>query len=178
MLAISGWIERFFDRLGLLLLVAALIVVVGEFAIVALRYGLSWTRPWLQEGVLAANAVLFLLGAAYTLRHDGHVRVDLCSRRCTQRARALLELIGIIAFLLPFQLFLLWISVPYAWRSWLMGEGSGQHGGLPAVYLVKALIPLAATLLLLAGIGRGLRALDCWLRSEPPAAGPGLHEPG
>jgi TRAP-type mannitol/chloroaromatic compound transport system permease small subunit len=170
MLLISGWIERFLDRVGLLLLAAALLVVVGEFAIVALRYGLSWTRPWLQEGVLAANAVLFLLGAAYTLRHDGHVRVDLYSRQRSPRTQALLELIGIIVFLLPFQLFLLWISVPYAWRSWLIGEGSAQHGGLPAVYLVKALIPLAAALLLLAGVGRGLRALDTWLRTEPSTA--------
>jgi TRAP-type mannitol/chloroaromatic compound transport system permease small subunit len=162
MLRLCASIEALLDRLGGLLLAAALLVVLGEFAIVVLRYGLDWSRPWLQELVLASNAVLFLLGAAYTLRHDEHVRVDLLSRRCEPRTQGLLELIGVLLFLLPFQLFLLWVSVPYAWRSWLMGEGSSQQSGLPAVYLVKALIPLAALLLLLAGLARGLRAFAAW----------------
>lgn len=171
MQSLSARIEGLLDQLGKLLLLAALVVVLGEFSIVVLRYGLDWSRPWLQELVLAANAMLFLLGAAYTLRQDEHVRVDLLARRCHPRTQALLvELIGVILFLLPFQLFLLWISVPYAWRSWLMAEGSAQQSGLPAVYLVKALIPLAALLLLLAGLARALRAFAAWRSNADLAA--------
>ena len=76
-----------------------------------------------------------------------------------------LPLIGVGLFLLPFQLFLLWVSVPYVLRSWRIGETSSQQGGLPALYLVKALIPLAALLLLLAGIGLALRAASRWRRA-------------
>ena len=108
--ALAGHIESWFDRLAWLLIAAALLLVLGEFAIVALRYGLDWSRPWLQELVLAANAIVFLLGAGYTLRHDGHVRVDIWSRQRSERTQALLELIGVGLFLLPFQLFLLWVS--------------------------------------------------------------------
>ena len=163
--ALAGHIESWFDRLAWLLIAAALLLVLGEFATVALRYGLDWSRPWLQELVLAANAIVFLLGAGYTLRHDGHVRVDIWSRQRSERTQALLELIGVGLFLLPFQLFLLWVSVPYVLRSWRIGETSSQQGGLPALYLVKALIPLAALLLLLAGIGLALRAASRWRRA-------------
>lgn len=163
--ALASRIEWLFDRLGGLLLLAAAVLIGGEFAIVALRYGLDWSRPWLQEVVLAANAVVFLLGAGYTLRHDGHVRIDIWSRQRSARTQALLELLGLALFLLPFALFLLWSGLPYAWRSWQIGEGSGQQGGLPAVWLVKSLIPLSAVLLLLAGSAAMLRAIERWRRA-------------
>lgn len=155
---LAGYLNASLDWIGRLLIGAAAIVVVGEFAAVALRYGWAFSRPWLQESVLAANAALFLLGAAYTLRHDEHVRVDLWSKGRTPRAQAWSELIGFGLFLLPFCSLIVSVGWPYFWRSWAMGEGSNQPGGLPALYLVKALIPLAGVLLIVAGLARALRA--------------------
>jgi len=158
-LLLAAGLESMLDAIGKLLLVAAALVVVGEFAAVALRYGWSFSRPWLQESVLAANAALFLLGAAYTLRHDEHVRVDLWSRRWSPRAQAWAELVGFGLFLLPFCTLIAWGGWFYFMRSWGMSEGSNQPGGLPALYLVKALIPAAGLLLIAAGIARALRAV-------------------
>ena len=156
---LAEFVESGIDWIGRALLIAAALVVVGEFAAVALRYGWSYSRPWLQEAVLAANAALFLLGAAYTLRHDEHVRVDLWSKRRSERAQAWSEIAGFTLFLLPFCVLIIWVSWPYFWRSWEMGEGSNQPGGLPALYAIKALIPLGGGLLIVAGVGRCLRAL-------------------
>ncbi len=159
LLTVAAGLESLLDGVGRVLLVAAAVVIVGEFAVVALRYGWSFSRPWLQESVLAANAALFLLGAAYTLRHDQHVRVDLWSRRWSARGQAWAEITGFAVFLLPFSTLIVWVGWPYFLRSWGMAEGSNQPGGLPALYLIKALIPAAGLLLIMAGSARALRAV-------------------
>lgn len=168
--ALAEAFELTLDLLGRLLLVAAALVVLGEFAIVALRYGWSFSRPWLQEGVLAANAVLFLLGAAYTLRCDEHVRVDLWSNRRSAKGQAWSEIIGFVLFLLPFCCLIVWTGWQYFLRSWQIGEGSDQPGGLPALYLLKALIPLCGGLLIIAGLARVLRAGSTLLKSHSSPA--------
>ena len=76
----AALLERLIEVIGLCLLPFALYVGVGEFLVTALRYGIGFSQNWLNESVLAANAVIFLLGASWALQHDQHVRVDRCSR--------------------------------------------------------------------------------------------------
>jgi TRAP-type mannitol/chloroaromatic compound transport system permease small subunit len=136
-----------------------LFVVLVQFAIVVARYGLGLGSIWLTESVLYANAALFLLAAAWTLCDDGHVRVDIFYASASARGKALIDLCGALFLLLPFMAVLIWFSLPYVLRSWVVGEGSREASGLPALYLVKALIPLFALLLILQGIAQAIRAV-------------------
>jgi TRAP-type mannitol/chloroaromatic compound transport system permease small subunit len=133
--------------------------VLLAFGVVALRYGFDMSSIRTQELILHLNAAVFLLGGAYALIRDSHVRVDILQQRWSVRTRARVEIAGIVALLLPFCFFLFWISADYVASAWRLHEGSREAGGLPGVYLAKSLIPLSAVLLALAGIVRLLRML-------------------
>jgi TRAP-type mannitol/chloroaromatic compound transport system permease small subunit len=134
-------------------------LVLVTFAVVMLRYlfQLGWIA--MQESILYLHAALFLLGAAYTLRKDGHVRVDIFYRGFTARRKALVDLLGALFLLLPVCSFLLWASWDYVAKAWSILEGSQEAGGLPYVYLLKTLIPVAFVLLIVQGISQALSSL-------------------
>ncbi len=129
------------------------------FAVVVLRYAFQLGWIAMQESILYLHASLFLLGAAYTLKHDAHVRVDIFYRSFSARGKALVDLLGALFLLLPVCGFLLWISWDYMATAWSLREGSRETGGLPYVYLLKTLIPLSAALLILQGISQALTSL-------------------
>jgi TRAP-type mannitol/chloroaromatic compound transport system permease small subunit len=137
------------------LLVVAL--VVAAFAVVLLRYGWQWSQPWLRESVLALNAAVFLLGAAYALQLDEHVRVDVWSRHWSARRRAWIEVLGMLLVVLPFAVFVAVISSRYVWHSWQIGERSNETDGLPALWLQKSLILGMALTLALQALARATR---------------------
>ena len=141
----------------------ALALVLLTFGVVVLRYLFDFGSIAMQEAVLYLHASLFLLGAAYTLKVDGHVRVDIFYRHLSVRARALVDLLGALLLLLPVCGFLLWISWDYVATAWALHEGSRETGGLPYVYLLKTLIPIAAGLLILQGISQALRSVSTLL---------------
>lgn len=112
-------------------------------------------------------SVLIMLAAAYALREDSHIRVDLFSCRFSPRTRRIIDLIGDLCFLLPFFALLLWFSLKTAQTAFQFGEQSNS-GGLVDRYLVKAVLPIGCGLLLVAGAGRILRNLGLLL--DPQAA--------
>lgn len=134
-------------------------MVLVTFLIVILRYlfDLGWVA--MQESITYMHAVVFMLGAAYTLKHDGHVRVDIFYRKLGSRGRALVDLAGALLLLLPVMGFILWISWDYVSTSWSLLEGSGETGGLPGVFLLKSVILLMAALMTLQGISQAVRSL-------------------
>jgi TRAP-type mannitol/chloroaromatic compound transport system permease small subunit len=138
----------------------ALIIVVLQFALVVARYLLGLGSIWLTESVIYANAALFLLASAWTLRSGGHVRVDVFYAQASTRTKALVDLLGALLLLLPFALVLLWLSVPYAARSWAILERSQEASGLPLVFVLKTLIPLFAGLMTLQGVAQAIRAIN------------------
>ena len=127
--------------------------------VVVLRYAVGVGSIALQEAVAYMHGALFTLGAGYTLKHDAHVRVDVFYRGWSPRGKAWVDLGGTIVLLVPFCLFLIWTSYDYVAQSAIHLEGSAEAGGLPGVFLLKALIPIMAALVLLAGIARAGRAL-------------------
>lgn len=151
----------------------ALGLVLVTFTVVVLRYGFSFNaftfdvlgRSFeirlitLQESALYLHASLFLLAAAYTLKQDAHVRVDIFYRRFNSEARAWVDLSGALFLLLPFCLFLLWVSWEYVETAWTLREGSPEAGGLPYVYLLKTLMPVSAILITLQGLSQVLASL-------------------
>lgn len=140
--------------------VLAVALVALVFGLVLARYGFGIGSVAAQEAVLWLHASLFLLGLAYALRHDAHVRVDVFSQRLPAGARAWVEFGAGLLFLLPFCVFMVVISWDYVGASWAAREGSRDPGGLPAWYLLKSLIPLSAALLALQGLAHTRRALQ------------------
>lgn len=140
------------ERIGRALAWLTLGTVLVTLAVVIMRYGFSFGRIWIQEISMYLHAAVFMLGAAYTLQHRAHVRVDIFYQRFRPRTQALVDLGGGLLFLLPVALFILVWSLGYVANSWARMEGSPETGGLPLVYLLKTFIPLAAVLLLVQAV--------------------------
>jgi TRAP-type mannitol/chloroaromatic compound transport system permease small subunit len=137
----------------------ALVIVLLQFTLVVARYLFGVGSIWVTESVIYGHAALFLLASAWTLRSGGHVRVDVFYAHASPRARALIDLGGALLLLLPFALVLLWLSLPFAARSWAILERSQETSGLPLVFVLKTLIPVFAVLMALQGIAQAIRSV-------------------
>ena len=127
--------------------VLVLVVVFDVFA----RYVFNESSVAMQELEWHLFAVLFLMGTAYTLQNDDHVRVDLFYSKFNTKQKAWLNIVGTIMFLIPFSLLIIYASQNYVLNSFALNESSPDPGGLPARYILKAFIPLSFMLLLLQG---------------------------
>ena len=136
-----------------------LAMVLVTLAVVILRYLFDIGSIALQESVTYLHAMVFMLGAAYTLRHDEHVRVDIFYQQRSMRVRAWVNLLGTVFLLIPVCVFIFVSSLDYVSTAWSIREGSREAGGLDGVYLLKTIIPLMAGLLLLQGCAVALRSL-------------------
>jgi len=134
-----------------------MVMVVITCVVVTARYLFNFGSIGLQESVMYMHGTVFMLGIAFTLKEQGHVRVDVLYEKFPPRVKIYIDIAGHLLFLIPFSIFILWTSVEYVSFSWSLRESSGQPGGLPAVYLVKGLIPTMAILLLLQGISEILK---------------------
>jgi TRAP-type mannitol/chloroaromatic compound transport system permease small subunit len=132
-------------------------MVVVTCAVVTARYLFNFGSIGLQESVMYMHGAVFMLGIAFTLKEQGHVRVDVLYERFPPRVKVCIDIVGHLLLLIPFSIFILWTSLEYVSFSWSLRESSGQPGGLPAVYLIKGLIPAMAVLLLLQGISEILK---------------------
>ena len=151
------FIDAFTDRCGRLLAWLILGMALLTTLVVVLRYGFSVGSILAQEAVIYLHGTVFLLGGAYALKRGAHVRVDIFYRNFTARTRAWVDALGGIIFLLPLCAFILMSSVDYVSESWAMRETSAEPGGIPAVFLLKSLIPAMAINLALQGIAEVLR---------------------
>lgn len=137
-----------------------LAMVIVTFVVVVMRYVFDAGLIWIQESVVWMHAAVFMLGAAYTLRDEEHVRVDIFYRTMGDRHRAWVDLIGVIIFLLPLCLFLAWNSFEFVTQSWSIRETSRESGGLP-----YPLIPMLKSVLLLMPLTVMLQGLSLFLKS-------------
>ena len=133
-------LNRLSAGFGLLASWMMICLVLSVVIVVGLRYVFSVGFVWMQELYIWFHATAFLLGAGYTLLHDGHVRIDLFYRGARPRIKALINCLGTAFFAAP----LLWLicdrSLPMVTSSWRILEKSREAGGLPGVYLFKTLI--------------------------------------
>ena len=139
-----------------------LFMVVVTFIVVVLRYVFDIGFIWVQESIIWTHAVVFMLGAAYTLQAEEHVRVDVFYRNMSDRSRAWVDLIGVLIFLLPLCVFLAWNSIDFVTQSWTIGERSREPGGLPYPFfpMLKTVVLLMPITVALQGISLFLRSLD------------------
>ena len=153
-------LERVNDWIGRSVAWLTLAMVLTMLGTVIARYVFSVGSIAMQEAVVYMHAMVFMLGAGYALAQDQHVRVDIFYRRFSQKGKDWVDLIGSVLFLLPVCIYLLDASADYVQTSWKIREGSPEAGGLPAVFLLKSLIPAAAFLLALQGVVIAIRCSD------------------
>jgi TRAP-type mannitol/chloroaromatic compound transport system permease small subunit len=116
------------------------------------RYFLKSSSVAVQEMEWHLFALIFLLGAAYTLKTENHVRVDVFYSKLSERGKAWVNLFGTLLFLIPFCLMLIYASKNFVINSFNIGETSPDPGGLPGRYILKSIIPIAFFLLLIQSI--------------------------
>lgn len=151
------------ESVGKVLSWLCLWITVGTFLVVLVRYGFQSSRIGglslnaLQESIMYSHAALFMLAAGYALKHDEHVRVDVFYRRLSPQRKAVIDLFGTFFLLLPLSTVIFYTSLDFVSVAWTMGERSREADGLPWVYVLKALIPISAGMLMLQGIVEALR---------------------
>lgn len=142
---INKWIG---DKTSWITLILVLIMCIDVFN----RKVLNFSENWILELEWYLFGILFLLGFAYTWQDDKHVRVDLFYDKFTDRHKGLINFIGILIFVIPWCIIVIKTSWDYGMNSWSFREGSPNHNGLPARYLIKFMITVGFTMLLLQAI--------------------------
>jgi TRAP-type mannitol/chloroaromatic compound transport system permease small subunit len=157
------WIARIIDTInewvgrGVAWVTLGLVLVV--FVDVVMRYLFRTSFVFTQELEWHLFGFIFLIGAGYTLLHDGHVRVDIIYQRLGPRGRAWINLIGVLIFLIPGCLLVIATSWKFTLAAWSMMEGSPDPGGIPFRFLIKSTITVGFSLLLLQGLSLGIHSL-------------------
>lgn len=148
-LAICKWL----DRLVTFLCGSACVILTGSvLAIVILRFGFDTGNIKLQNLAEYAFAALMILSLPYGLRRGGHVRVEVLSERLPRGYGRLADRTALVIFLMPvfgLMIYAWWPDLSY---SWTILEGSVETGGLAGLFLIKAMLPLAAVAMILQGI--------------------------
>ena len=168
--AIAGRIDALNEAVGRFVSWVCLLMVITTAAVVVLRYVFSIGFVWMQESYVWMHGAVFMLGAGYTLLHDGHVRVDVFYRPASPRFRAWVNLIGVILLLLPVLAAIWWTSLPYVETSWSRLEASREAGGLPGLFLFKTIIPAFCFLVALQGLSLALRSYALLKNPDHPAS--------
>ena len=173
LLALADRIDAFTERLGRLVIWLVLAATLISTANALARWGLGESsNAWLELQWYLFGA-MFLLGAGYTLKHNGHVRIDILYGRLSPRGQAVVDLVGGLLFLLPLALLVAWLAWPAFAESWRTAEHSSDAGGLLR-WPVKLLLPLGFGLLALQGVAEVIKRIGVLtgLRqgvTEPPS---------
>jgi TRAP-type mannitol/chloroaromatic compound transport system permease small subunit len=163
LLKIANLIDVFNRRIGQLMFLLVLVMILVGVYNATVRYlggfiGANLSSNAYLELQWYMFGAIFMLGAAYTLQKDGHVRVDVLQSRLSPKAKAWIDLIGILVFMIPFCALVFWLSLPWVINSWHLLEMSSDPGGLPR-YPIKTVVPVAFVLLLLQGLSQLIKAV-------------------
>ena len=149
--ATNEWIGR-----GVAWLAVAMVAI--TFLVVVLRYAFATGWVWMQESYVWLHGLVFMVGAGYTLLHDGHVRVDIFYRPASARFKAWVDIGGTLFLLLPFAVLIGIESSGYVIESWSKQEASREAGGLPGLFLLKTAIWAFCALVALQGLSLAARS--------------------
>lgn len=160
-------LDHFSDITGRVMSWLTLAMVLVTVVVVVMRYVFDAGLIWVQESVIWMHAAVFMLGAAYTLLYDEHVRVDIFYRTMSDQRRAWVDLLGVILFLLPLCAFLAYVSYDFAAASWSMQESSREPGGMsyPFIPILKSIVIIMPIAVALQGLSLLLRSLACIRRA-------------
>jgi TRAP-type mannitol/chloroaromatic compound transport system permease small subunit len=167
---VARGIDSLNERIGRVVAWLTLAMVLIAFAVVVLRYVFDVGFVRMQESYVWMHGMIFMLGAGYTLLHQGHVRVDVVYRQASPRWKAWVDLLGVLLLLTPMLITIWVVAWPYVATSWSRLEASREAGGLPGLFLLKSVILAFCLLLGLQGLSLAIRSLLVLAgRAEPPA---------
>ncbi len=161
---LAAGIEYFIDLVGRITAWSSFALALVMGGNVLLRYVFNTGSVWSQELEWHLMSPICLFGMSYALRHGEHVRVDVLYASFTERNKQLVQIITALISM-AVCLIIIWLSASYVAYSWNIGEGSANPGGIPARYLLKALIPLGFALLLAQSVADVIRAYFAWQRA-------------
>jgi TRAP-type mannitol/chloroaromatic compound transport system permease small subunit len=158
LLALSNSIDWLNEKIGGVcnwLVLAACVVSAGN-AMIRYAFGYS-SNSWLEmQWYMFAIFVMF--GASYTFKRNEHVRVEILYLMLSERGQLWLDLIGTLCFLIPSCLLLSYLSWPFFYQSYAVGEISSNAGGLIR-WPIKIVIPVGFVLLALQGVSEVIKRI-------------------
>jgi TRAP-type mannitol/chloroaromatic compound transport system permease small subunit len=154
---LADGIDWFIDLVGRTISWLALVVAIVMGLNVFLRYGFSLGWIWAGELEWHLLVPLTLVGMSYALRHGEHVRVDVLFTNFSARGKDAINIVS-AALAMIFSALVIWLSLAYVAQSWTMGEGSPNPGGIGALYIMKAMIPVGFALLFLQSLAQAIQS--------------------
>ncbi|MBC8513194.1 MAG: TRAP transporter small permease subunit [Candidatus Thioglobus sp.] len=151
------WIESFCDKfakiLGVVISFLLILMMINVTFDTLNRYLMNTNYVFLQEMEWHLFSIIILLGLSYALNEEGHVRVDILYTRFSQKKKAIVNMIGVVIFILPLSLLIAFGSLGFVEKSFIFMEQSGDPGGLPYRFIIKALIPTSFFVLIIMSTG-------------------------
>ena len=170
LLKLERLFDRFSDLMGWISGALCLVMLVNVFYDAIMRYFFRTGSIALQELEWHIFAIVFLFGMAYTLKEDGHVRVDILYDHFSPRWKAIVNIAGTLLFLIPLAVLIIQGSIWYVREAYEMQEISGDPGGLHYRWLIKAVIPLSFVFLVVSACGFIVRNINIFRGVEVPTA--------
>ncbi|CAG1004113.1 hypothetical protein RHDC4_03447 [Rhodocyclaceae bacterium] len=158
LLKLSGLIDAINESIGKAATWLILIVVVISSGNAVMRYAANWSSNGLLEIQWYLFSAIFLFCAAYVLKKNEHIRIDVIAGRLSPRAQNWIDVFGLIVFLLPMVVLTMWLSWPVFMNAWNTGEVSSNPGGLVR-WPVRLLLPVGFFLLLLQGLSELIKRI-------------------
>ena len=151
------WIESFCDKfakyIGVIISFLLILMMINVAFDALNRYIMNSNSVALQEMEWHLFSVIILLGLSYSLNEEGHVRVDILYTGFSEKKKAIVNMIGVILFILPLSLLIAYGSINFVEKSFIFMEQSGDPGGLPFRFIIKGLIPTSFVILIVMSIG-------------------------
>ncbi len=146
---VTTQLTRIIDYVGLFCATLMCLMLLNVFYDVVMRYLFDDVSIGMQELEWHLFAAMFMFGIGYTLKEDGHVRVDVFYDRTSNKTKAWINIIGSLLLALPITLIIFYYSVGYTYEAYEMGEGSADPGGLPNRWIIRSVIPTSSLFVVL-----------------------------
>jgi TRAP-type mannitol/chloroaromatic compound transport system permease small subunit len=151
------WIETFCDKfakyIGIFISFLLIVMMINVAFDTLNRYIMNTNSVALQEMEWHLFSIIILLGLSYSLNEEGHVRVDILYSGFSEKKKAIVNMVGVILFILPLSLLVAFGSLGFVEKSFIFMEQSGDPGGLPYRFIIKGLIPTSFVILIIMSIG-------------------------
>lgn len=158
-LNLTHFLDSFTQWTGRVISWLTLFMVITVVLVLILRNWFDLSAIALQESVTYMHATVFMLGAAFALKHNDHVRVDVFYQNFSEKKKAWVNIVGFACLMLPVCIFIFIYCKDYVLFSWALKEGSNQPGGIPFMYGLKTLLLAMPIALIIQGLADSLKCL-------------------
>lgn len=155
------------DKIGeLVKWLAVALVLVMTFE-VTMRYAFDSPTIWGYDTAVMIGITLYVLAWSYADLHNRHVRVDVAYARLSDRARAIVDIVGAIFFFVPFIITMLYTSSTWMWKAWVTHEVRSETYWYPPAGPIRTAFLLGTVLFTFRGLVRLIRDVYLVVRSKP-----------